>query len=132
LTVFPTEPAAPVITNRAKFTFVRASGIPQTLQPFFVSYLDQPPAGTCTVVPSGFPNAPGTKSPLEMFLDRLSLASIDAGSGFTNAGPKGTATVTANAGDWVVINPDANFIADGAYTITGGPGQDVGAHLPRS
>jgi hypothetical protein len=37
-------------TERAKFTFVRAS-IPAALQPFLLSYLDQPPAGTCSVVP---------------------------------------------------------------------------------
>ncbi len=54
-------------TELAKFTFVRAS-IPPALQPFLVSYLDQPPPGTCTVVPYHDLFAAGTGFPIETFL----------------------------------------------------------------
>ncbi len=117
-------------TERAKFTFVRAS-IPPALQPFLVSYLDQPPAGTCTVVPYHDIFAAGTSYPIETFLGKLNPVAIDAGSRFTFTGPKNTtATVSANSGDWVVISPSGTFIGStpaGGYTFTGGPGNDVGA-----
>jgi uncharacterized protein (TIGR03437 family) len=117
-------------TERAKFTFVRAS-IPAASQPFLMSYFDQPPAGTCTVVPFHSPTAAGSNFPIERFLRKLSQDPIDAGSSFTFTGPKGTtATVTGNSGDWVVISPTGTFIGsteNGAYTFAGGPGKDVGA-----
>lgn len=117
-------------TERAKFTFVRAF-VPAALQPFLVSYLDQPPAGTCTVVPSHDIFTAGTGFSIERFLAKLSLVPIDAGSRFTFTGPKGTTTtITANSSDWVVFSPTGLFIGSteaGSYTITGGPGRDVGA-----
>jgi hypothetical protein len=116
-------------TERAKFTFVRAS-IPAALQPFLLSYLDQPPAGTCSVVPFHDPTAAGAEFPILTFLSKLGTVPLDAGSSFTITAPRATTTVTGNSADWVVISPIGAFIGsfpNGAYTFKGGPGNDVGA-----
>jgi hypothetical protein len=108
---------------------VRAT-IPAALQPFLVSYLDQPPAGTCTVAPFHDPTAAGANFPILTFVSKLNSVPIDAGSSFTIMGPRSTVSVTANSADWVLISPIGAFIGsfpDGDYTFAGGPGNDVGA-----
>jgi len=117
-------------TERARFIFVRAS-IPPAVQPFLASYLDPPPPGTCTVSPYHDIFTAGTKFPIDMFLSKLSLVPIDAGSRFTFTGPKGATTTVTSSGDWVVFNdPTQELIGSkyaGSYIFAGGPGNDVGA-----
>jgi uncharacterized protein (TIGR03437 family) len=109
-------------TDQAKFTFLNVSGVPAGLRPFLASYLDQPPAGACTVM--------GPRSPAALLFDNFNLAPLDGGSSFTIAGPIGPRTVTANPGQGAFL-ARAGFLRPGNYTITGGPGKDVGAFTAR-
>ena len=110
--------------DKAQFNFLRVSGIPSGFQPFLASFLDQQPNGTCSVN-SG-------RTPSDIFFSSLTLAPLDAGSAFTVTGPKGSLTVTAGVGDAPVLSAAGSFLLPGDYTITGGPGKDVGtftAHI---
>ncbi|MBZ5607075.1 MAG: hypothetical protein LAP38_02365 [Acidobacteriia bacterium] len=105
------------------FTFAKASGIPAGLQPFFASYFDVPATGTCIVL--------GTNSPVDHLFNSFTLAPIEAGSRFTVTGPKGTTTVTANPGAQVSFSTPGFIGSGGDFTVTGGPGSDVGAFTAR-
>ncbi len=106
-------------TDQAKFTFLNISGVPAGLQPFLASYLDPPPAGTCTVM--------GPRPPAAVLFDNFNLAPLDAGSRFTITGPIDARTLTATSGQLA----GAGFLRPGNYTITGGPGKDIGAFTAR-
>ena len=101
------------------FTFIKASGVSPGLQPFFASFFDMPATGTCVVL--------GTASPVDNLFSNFTLAPIDAGSRFTAKGPRGTATVTANPGVRVPFSTSGFVGSGGDFTVTGGPGSDVGA-----
>jgi uncharacterized protein (TIGR03437 family) len=105
--------------DQASFGFLKVSGIPPALAPFFAAIVDSQPLGTCTVI--------GSRSPSDTFFNSLNLAPIDGGSSFTITGPNGAVTVKANLGDRPQLSPAGKFLTPGDYTITGGPGKDVGA-----
>lgn len=110
--------------DQARFNFIRASGIPSGFQPFLATFLDNQPAGTCTVF--------GSQTPTDAFFSSLTLAPLDDGSAFTITGPKGTMMVMANTGDHPELSSAGTFLTAGDYSITGGPGKDAGsftAHL---
>ena len=117
------DAAQTALVDTGVFTFVKASGIPVGLQPFFASYFDVPATGTCTVL--------GTRSPVDLLFNNFTLAPIDAGSNFTVTGPRGTATVTASPGVRVPVGTGGFVGSGGDFTITGGPGTDVGAFTAR-
>lgn len=114
--------------ERARFTFVRAS-IPAAVQPFLVSYLDPPPAGTCAVVPFHDIFTAGTGYPIETFLGKLGGVPIDAGSTFRITSPKGIVAQVSASPDWVTLDTTGTFIGsfpNGTYGFTGAGGNDVG------
>jgi uncharacterized protein (TIGR03437 family) len=113
------------ITEWMEFRFWKASGIPPGLQLFLASYLDQPPPGTCTVM--------GTRSSADLLFDRLQLTPLDAGTRFSIVGPRGSDTITTSGGRTtsVVLDGKGGVAAPGDYTLTGGPGTDVGAFTAR-
>jgi uncharacterized protein (TIGR03437 family) len=108
------------LVDRAKFDFIKVSGIPAVSQADLAVYLDNPPLGTCMTVV-------GPNTPSDAFFNSVTLAPLDAGSTFTVTGPKGSMTVTANTGDRPTISAAGTFLVPGNYTITGSGGKDVGA-----
>jgi uncharacterized protein (TIGR03437 family) len=113
--------------DSAQGFFVRIAGLPALAQAFLPTYLDNQPAGTCTVIGA---NAPG-----DVFFNNLVTAGyvslIDGGPSFTVTGPKGSMNVpiTGNAS---VLSASGAFLVPGDYTITGAGGKDVGpftAHI---
>jgi len=97
--------------------FMRQS-VPFTYQPFIVTYLDTPPAGTCVVAN----NLQGNNGPL------AELAGLDAGPNFKLTGPNGTQTVSSNNGGVysATLSSTGSFLSPGNYTLTGSGGADVG------
>jgi len=112
--------------DRARFTFLRASGIPSGLRPFLMSYLDQPPVGTCMAIGPSV-TFTGSGSASDVFFSTLNLGPLDAGSGFRITGPNGSMSLNANPGSTSLLDVKGKFLTPGSYTITGGPGKDVGA-----
>jgi hypothetical protein len=85
-------------------------------QPFFVSYIDDQPLGTCVVYNNinGSGNVPVT-----------SVASLDAGPTIKLTGPNGSVSLPENQG----LNEfsPGNFLVPGVYTVTGTGGANVGS-----
>jgi uncharacterized protein (TIGR03437 family) len=113
----------PQINGQGQFTgntdraagFAATFTIPVALQPFMVSYLDVPPLGTCQAF--GTLRIPDGGDLLTNFVQ------VDAGPSFKVTGPNGSQTI-AFTGDDIVL--PANFLAPGAYTITGTGGAKIG------
>ena len=102
----------------ARFQFLKATSYLPGTQPFFVSWLDDPPANACIVynnTNAGFTN-PITGANL-----------IDAGPSFTVTGPNGNVALPVNSGNRNVINTTGAFVVPGNFTVTGTGGADVGA-----
>jgi uncharacterized protein (TIGR03437 family) len=106
--------------DRAVFEFFKLPTPPVPVQPFFVSWIDDPPPGTCTV----YSNLNGAGDP-PINGDPVLLG---AGSNFTVAGPAGSLPVTLSSGKTSATLSDAGtFLVPGSYTITGAGGADVGS-----
>jgi hypothetical protein len=87
------------------------------MQPFFASWLDFQPPGTCIVysnLNAAF-NVPIT-----------GFTTLDAGSSFTVTGPQGNLHL-GNPGKDVTLSASGKFLVPGAYTITGTGGANVGS-----
>jgi uncharacterized protein (TIGR03437 family) len=109
---------APTFLDHGDFTFAKIVDYAPGTQPFFTSFVDSPPLGTCMVIPD--PNGAGT-SPIGNF------APLDAGASFTVKGPNGTVPVAGNPGEFKpVFSASGTFLVSGAYTITSNGGNDVG------
>jgi uncharacterized protein (TIGR03437 family) len=102
----------------ARFQFSKILTYTPGTQPFFVSYLDDPPLGTCFV----YNNLnPGTNPPA------ASSANLDAGSKFTITGPNGNMVVAASPGLFrVTLSAAGAYLSPGAYTVSGAGGTDIG------
>ena len=83
-----------------------------------VSYLDDPPLGTCMVYNS---TNPGSDYGLQ-----VGTAPVDAGSSFTVTGPNGSKVLTGTPGSLTTLSPTGTYLSPGAYTITGTGGADIG------
>jgi uncharacterized protein (TIGR03437 family) len=113
----------PVFQDAVGFQFAKILSYGPGTQPFFMSWLDSQPSGTCAAY--GSQNGPGGP-PI------TSVAALDAGSSFTVKGPNGTvplkATTPSQNGRFdVAVNATGSFFVPGAYTVTGNGGADVGA-----
>jgi len=88
-------------------------------QPFYVSYTDIQPVGTCRVY-NGI-NADKT-------VPNVGSTNLDAGSSFMVTGPNGTVAVTGQPGDFsATLSAAGTFLVPGAFTVTGSGGANVGA-----
>ncbi|HLH15771.1 MAG TPA: hypothetical protein VKX45_01050 [Bryobacteraceae bacterium] len=94
--------------------------IAPAVQPFFMSYADMPPIGSCAVVNNlnGF----GSNVPL------TPVAPLDFGPQISVQGPGGTKNAPASGGQFLTtIDPKGNFLVPGTYTVTTPGGADVPA-----
>jgi hypothetical protein len=107
--------------DAAQFSFFKITGLVPGTQPFFLSFVDDQPNGTCVVYPNtndnnDFPFAAG--------------ADLDAGSSFLLKGPSGTFTVPPQSlfagGFNTTLSANGLFLVPGNYTVTGSGGADIG------
>ncbi|HTR39144.1 MAG TPA: hypothetical protein VMH80_24880 [Bryobacteraceae bacterium] len=105
--------------DKLKYSFGTITGYPSGTQPFFLSWIDDQPVGTCVAyngIDTAEDSPPGT-----------SFASADAGSSLTVKGPNGTQVVPVSSGESApILAADASFFVPGDYTITGPGGADIG------
>jgi uncharacterized protein (TIGR03437 family) len=94
------------------FTFT----LPPALQPFWVSYADNTPNGTCSVFNSL------TRPDVGNYI--VAGKALDAGPSIKITGPNGSQSAPSNA--QYTLSSTGNFLNPGAYTITGTGGADVG------
>ena len=104
----------------AVFEFYKFPAPPASTQPFLLSWIDDLPAGTCTVKGSlgggGDPALEGDLFPL------------NAGTSFTVTGPGGSIPVTAKPGNSeATLSAAGTFLVPGSYTVGGTGGTDIGA-----
>lgn len=102
--------------DSAYFQFIRFN-IKPGMEPFFGSFADHLPVGTCTAY--GVLN-PSTNIPI------VNTAQLDAGPGATIKGPNGSVTLQGSSGDLATINAAGTFLGAGAFTMSGAGGKDVG------
>lgn len=108
------------LSDTATFQFSRILAYDSGSTPFYPSYLDIPPLGTCTVYDLLNPSAnpPIAQSTV-----------ADAGPSFTVMGPNGNQTVQASGSGTTTATLSAagTFLSPGAYTVSGIGGADIGA-----
>jgi hypothetical protein len=105
--------------DQLQLLFGKFSSFPPGTQPFFASYVDDQPPGTCIVYNTGNNGAD------TYFFG--SLTALDAGSSFTVNGPNGSMTVAGTPGQTAATLSDGgNFLVPGSYTVSGTGGNDVG------
>jgi uncharacterized protein (TIGR03437 family) len=94
----------PGYTDNATLQITKVASYGPGVQPFFVSYADDQPLGTCAV--AGALN-PGTTTP------PIGTANVDAGLSFTVNGPNGSKTLTAST---TTLSAAGNYLSPGPYT----------------
>jgi uncharacterized protein (TIGR03437 family) len=104
--------------DQAQFLFAKIPSYPPGSQPFFDSWIDDQPIGTCLAKVNGNGN--------DNYLFG-NLVPLDAGPSFTVKGPGGSMTVAANPGQTTAtLSAAGTFLVPGNYTISGTGGKDVG------
>jgi uncharacterized protein (TIGR03437 family) len=101
----------------AKFQFFKLTSYVPGSQPFFVSWLDDPPAGTCLVY-----NNPNQNLSVPV----TGGSALDAGPNVTVMGPTGNMTLPVGNQKISAFDMTGAFLVPGDYTITGTGGADVG------
>ena len=105
-----------VFEDDAKFQFLKSTGYVPGTQPFFVSWIDDWPSGTCVVYNTNASNnVPFTGG-----------SPLDAGSTYTVTGPKGSMTLPVNGAETAAFNMTGTFLVPGNYTFSGAGGADIG------
>jgi uncharacterized protein (TIGR03437 family) len=104
--------------DRARFQFSKFLTYAPGSQPFFVSYVDDQPLGTCLV----FNNLnPGLNPPA------ATSSNPDAGSKFTITGPNGNSVVPSSPGLFrATLSAAGTYLSPGAYTVSSAGGADIG------
>jgi len=98
------------------FEIVKVLGMNTALAPFFETFVDSPPLGSCVV----YDNLnPGDNAPVTNF------APADAGKNVTIAGPSTTLTEAITDGK-VVLSSTGGFLNPGTFTLSGAGGTDIG------
>ncbi|MBZ5607986.1 MAG: hypothetical protein LAP38_07010 [Acidobacteriia bacterium] len=115
-----TAAAPPVFRDHVNFEFFTILRFPPATQPFFVSWIDSQPDGTCYVVPFN--------TDIEPPLSDSDLVGLDGGTTFTITGPNGSTQVTGGEAGGVgeTISATGAFLVPGTYTIKGNGGADIG------
>jgi hypothetical protein len=111
---------APGLHDQVQLLFAKVPSYAPGSQPFFASYIDDQPLGTCLVQDN--PNVPGADSYLFG-----NLVTLDAGSSFTVKGPNGSMNVAGTPGQTrATLSAAGTFLVPGDYTISGTGGKDIG------
>src|SRR6516165_7560172 len=109
---------SPGYNDGVQFLFAKIPSYPPGSQPFFDSWIDDQPIGTCLV------KVNGNSDDNYLFGN---LVPLDAGPSFTVKGPGGSMTVAANPGQTkATLSAAGTFLVPGTYTISGTGGKDVG------
>jgi uncharacterized protein (TIGR03437 family) len=102
----------------ADFLFAKIAAYNPGSQPFFATYVDDQPLGTCLVYNNTNPNNN---------LPAATLVGLDAGASFTLKGPNGSVPMAGKPGEsQATLDATGKFLVPGTYTITGTGGADVG------
>jgi uncharacterized protein (TIGR03437 family) len=107
---------SPGFVDKVDGEFVRFT-IPSAVQPFFVSYIDSPPLGTCQIFnnPNGQQSAP-----------IVPVAGLDAGPQITVQGPGGNKNVAGSGGTYkATVSANGSYLSAGNYTVSAPGGVDV-------
>lgn len=114
----PTNPPSISYSDNVRFNFGKALTYAPGSQPFFISYFDDQPLGTCLV---------NNSLRTTLRLPVASSANLDAGSRFTVTGPNGSIVPVGKPGQFTApLSPAGTYLSPGAYTVTGTGGADVG------
>jgi uncharacterized protein (TIGR03437 family) len=109
---------SPGFDDTFKGQFLRFT-VPPASQPFFMSYVDQPPLGTCQI----FNNLNGGGNPPINI-----VAGLDVGPQVTVQGPNGSKNASVSGGQFnTTLSDSGNFLSAGAYTVSAPGGADAPA-----
>jgi uncharacterized protein (TIGR03437 family) len=112
--------APPVFQDTARFEFFKILSLKPGRQPFFATWIDDQPPGTCRAYNNNLFGGGGTDPTGTVTL-------LDAGSSFTVKGPNGSVPITGNPGEFsATLSGTGSFLVPGSYTVTGSGGADVG------
>jgi uncharacterized protein (TIGR03437 family) len=108
----------PVFQDQVKFEFLKLSGYAPGSQPFFLSWVDYQPDGTCSVFPFNTQIDPPVTD----------LVGLDGGTTFTITGPNGSTQVTGGKAGGVeaTVSGTGAFLVPGSFTVKGNGGADIG------
>jgi uncharacterized protein (TIGR03437 family) len=101
--------------------FGKILGFAPGTAPFFMSWVDDIPAGTCLVF---------NRTDIGLNAPVTGFSALNAGPTVTVRGPSGTGTASydASSGQYSgVLSPTAKFLVPGVHTVSGSGGPDVGA-----
>jgi hypothetical protein len=108
----------PVFRDHINFEFLKITGYVPGSQPFFLSWVDYQPDGTCFVLPFN----------TEIDPPITDLVGLDGGTTFTITGSNGSTQVTGGkaGGVGATISDTGAFLVAGSYTIKANGGSDIG------
>ena len=99
--------------------FLKVNSYGPGVPPFFASYLDDQPLGTC-IVTNTLDNQGDTPP--------LATSPVDVGSSLTLTGPNGSKAVSGASQQFsVTLSAVGNYLSPGAYTLSGSGGADIGS-----
>ena len=111
--------------DQAQLVFGEALSFKPGTQPYFASWVDDPPVGTCLVYSNlGNGNYNAGFIPSLVLATGGSVGGLDAGSSFTVQGPSGS--LNAATTSQTVISAAGTYLVPGSYTVTGTGGANIG------
>jgi uncharacterized protein (TIGR03437 family) len=113
------NPNGPGYVDNLNTTFAKITSYTPGSQPFFLSWVDDQPVGTCVVYNNlkGGGNTP----------NGTNFSRLDAGESITVKGPNGSQTLPVGlGGGHPPIDTDGSFLVPGPYTVSGTGGADIG------